>query len=289
MTLGLQLMQKQIRERCSLMKIQTANKSKENKRWDQFLLREVPNSVKIFKNKDCGRSVAYQRICKMIRFLEVVKNNGNLTIYILSEPTIPLERVLTLNTQQDDFLLYRENEEELRQAFKELLMDKIEQAELEEKTKIEALEQLQREEEAKRAASEKFRYEAEERSKFSPERMTKADEQIEQEMLQRAKAANERPVGMTTEEWEWYKKTGRTFSKRKNGSTQPQPVSTYQTTKTKVEKEQWAKFMEKLLSHPIRGDHFIDGHASHWRKFILKWIKEHQHYVNLSLNEKAIK
>jgi hypothetical protein len=51
--------------------------------------------------------------------------------------------------------------------------------------------------------------------------MTKAGDLIEQEMIQRAKAANDRPVGMSPEEWEWYKKTGRTFSKRTNGPTQP--------------------------------------------------------------------
>jgi hypothetical protein len=55
-----------------------------------------------------------------------------------------------------------------------------------------------------------------------------------------------------------------------------------------VEKEQQAKFPEKLLSHPIKGDHFIDGHASHWRKFILKWIKEHQHYENLTVSMKKL-
>ncbi|WP_193747855.1 hypothetical protein [Neobacillus niacini] len=47
--------------------------------------------------------------------------------------------------------------------------------------------------------------------------MRKADEQVELEMMQRAKAANERPVSMSPEEWEWYKKTGRTFTKRTNG------------------------------------------------------------------------
>jgi hypothetical protein len=43
-----------------LIEIQTANKSKEDKRWDQFLLREVPSSaLEFFKNRDCGRSATY--------------------------------------------------------------------------------------------------------------------------------------------------------------------------------------------------------------------------------------
>jgi hypothetical protein len=72
----------------------------------------------------------------MIRFLEVVKNNRNLTIYRLSEPTIPLERVLTLNTQQDFSSIAKMKKSCVRHLRN--YMDKIEQAELEVKTKIEA-------------------------------------------------------------------------------------------------------------------------------------------------------
>jgi hypothetical protein len=195
-----------------------------------------------------------------------------------------LERALTLNDQLDDFLLYGENEEELRLAFKQSLMNRLKQADDEEKAQQEVLGKLQREEREKKAASEKWRLEAEERSKLDNERIWKADELVEQEMLQIAKAANERPVSMSPEEWDWYKKTGRTFAKRNIWSIQSKPVASYESTEEKIAKENRVKFKEKLLSHPIRGDHFIDGHSANWRQFILKWIKKHQQGDNLTVS-----
>ncbi|MGX6445792.1 hypothetical protein ACWM35_21455 [Neobacillus sp. K501] len=120
-----------------------------------------------------------------------------------------------MNANLNDLLLYRENEDEQRQDFKQSFRDKIIQAEAELKVQQEVLEKLLREEEAKKAALELQRLEVEERSRLYREMIRKTDDQEELEMLQRAKAANERPVSMSPEEWEWYKKTGRTFTKRR--------------------------------------------------------------------------
>lgn len=86
------------------------------------------------------RSIAYvnieNRLCKVIRYIEVEKNSRNLTFYRLSEPIIPLERALTVNTKLDNFLLYLENEDEMRQVFKQKIIEKKNLAEME-KTQIE--------------------------------------------------------------------------------------------------------------------------------------------------------
>lgn len=276
-----------------IAELQAANKSKEDQNWDQYLTQEIPRPTLQFLKTRIDvtidtKSIAYvnieSRTCKIIRFLEAEKNNHNLTFYKLSEPTIPLERALTLNNQLDDFLLYRENEEDLRLAFMQSLMGKIKQAEAEEKAQKEALEKLQREEEEKKAASERWSMEAKERYKPENERVRISDDQIEREMLEIARAANERPISMSPEEWEWYKKTGRTYAKRTNWSIQAPPVASYETTEEKIAKEHRGKFKEKLLSHPISGDHFIDGPPANWRKFILKWIKEHQQEDNLAVS-----
>lgn len=270
-----------------------SNKSIEDQRWDQYINQEISRDelqflkieVACLQNSIDTKSIAYvnieTRTCKIIRFLEAEKNIHNHTFYKLSEPSIPLERALTLNSHLNDFLLYRENEEELRQAFKQSLMDRLKQAQVAKKAQQEALEQLQREEEAKKAALEKQRLEAEERSRVYREMMRKADEQVELEMMQRAKAANERPVSMSPEEWEWYKKTGRTFTKRTNGYSPSQPKATYGSTEEKLAKKQREKFKEKLLSYPIKGDNFIDGPVAEWRRFILKWVKDNQQKIRL--------
>lgn len=276
-----------------LAELQAAYKSKEDQHWDQYLTQEIPRPALDYLKTRIDvtidtKSIAYvnieSRTCKIIRFLEAEKNNRNLTFYKLSEPTIPLERALTLNDQLNDFLLYRENEEDLRLAFMQSLMGKIKQAEDEEKAQKEALEKLQREEVKKKAALERWSMEAKERYKAEYERVQISDEQLEREMLEIVKAANERPINMSPEEWEWYQKTGRTDLKRTNWSIQTQPVALFETTVEKIAKEHREKFKEKLLSHPISGDHFIDGQPAIWRRFILKWIKDHQQEDDLAVS-----
>lgn len=275
-------------------------KSNEDRLWDQYINQELSSDelqflktkVAAFQNSIDTKSIAYvnieNRTCKIIRFLEAEKNNHNLTFYKLSEPTIPLERALTLNSQLNNFLLYRENEEELRQAFKQSLIDKLKQAEAEGKAQQEAMAQLQREEEAKRAALEKQRIEAEERSRLYHEMMRKSEEQVEIEMQQRAKAASERPVGMSPETWEWYKKRGIKFNTNNNSVTKNQPTTSVIEIKgTPVDKER-EKFKEKLLSYPIKGDNFINGAAASWRSFILKWVKNNQHGDTISVSMKKL-
>jgi hypothetical protein len=275
-----------------------AAKGKEDQNWDQFLnqdrsgisLHFIDPDFSILQHPIDTRSIAYvnteNRICKIIRFLIVEKNNRNLTFFKLSQPTITLERALTLNSERDSFLLFSENEEDLRQAFMLSLLDKIRQTEEKEKANKEAFESLQQNDEIKFETSEKTPYEYKENTPNNHDFGSKlmSDEQIEQEMLARATAANERPISMSPEEWEWYKKTGRTFSKKTNWPIHPQHVYANETKDVKAREE----LKDKLFSQPIRGDHFIDGHSTNWRKFILKWISKHQLGENLTVSMKKL-
>jgi hypothetical protein len=275
-----------------------AAKGKEDQNWDQFLNQDRSGISLQFIDPDFSilqlpidtRSIAYvnteNRICKIIRFLIVEKNNRNLTFFKLSQPTITLERALTLNNERDNFLLFSENEEDLRQSFMLSLLDKIRQTEEEEKAKKEAIESLQRNVKIKFETIEKTLSEYKEDTPTNHNFRSKqiSDEQIEEDMLARAKVANERPINMSPEEWEWYKKTGRTFSKESTWSIHPQHVPANKTQDEKVREE----LKDKLFSQPIRGDYFIDGPSANWRKFILKWISIHQLGENLTVSMKTL-
>jgi hypothetical protein len=281
-----------------IAEMQAANKSKEDQHWDQYLTQEIPKPALQFLKTRIDvtidtRSIAYvnieSRTCKIIRFLEADKNNRNLTFYKLSEPTIPLERALTLNTELDDFLLYRENEDEIRNTFKQKIMDRIIQVEMmEEQAKREALENFKREEEEKNAAFEKLIIDAVEHSRLNHERRLITDEQEEQEILQRAIAASERPVSMSPETWEWYKKRGIVFNSRYNLPKKTQSVEENKKFVEKTVDVDREKFKAKLLSYPIKGDNFINGPAVNWRSFILKWIKENKREDTLNVSLKKL-
>jgi hypothetical protein len=90
-------------------------------------------------------------------------------------------------------------------------------------------------------------------------------EEVEEEMAQRAEEANERPVHMSPEQWEWYRKTGRMNPSRETGAAQRQLNSTFNRTEDKFAKQKREKFKEKFLTHPIKGERFIDGSPSKWR------------------------
>ncbi|WP_160725123.1 DUF7830 domain-containing protein [Bacillus sp. USDA818B3_A] len=274
-------------------------KSQEDKAWDQFLNDDLPSEFQDIVSEVIDlpfpadtRSIAYvnidSRFCKIIRFVVTQRHNRNVTFLRLSEPIIALERALTINKRQDDFLLHYDNEEELRMAFIHIALDKKEQAELEERAQLEALEKIEQEEEERIAVLNILRLEAQERVKFGNEIKSKDDKQIEQEMAQRAEEAKSRPIDMSPEQWEWYKKTGRNYVSREKGVVQRQSNSTLTQIEDKYVKHQREKFKEKLLTHPIKGDQFIDGPPSNWRGFILKWINTHQKDGSLIVSMKEL-
>jgi hypothetical protein len=280
--------------------INVVNKHKEDINWDLFLNQDITHSELQFLISEIAttpiqintRSIAYvnifNRTCTLIRFLETEKNNRNLSFYKISDPTIPLERALTLNMQLDDFLLYRENEDELRQAFKQSLLAKIKQEKLKEIAERERLEKLKREEKKAKEESEKWRRAEEERTRIYRENMQKVEEEIEKEMLEREKAANERPVVMSPEEWEFYKRNPRNFSKPTNGYFQTQTITSYATIEQRIANDKWAKFLERLLSRPITGDQYINGSTEKWRRYILNWISENKVQDEITVSIKKL-
>ncbi|MEH7304205.1 hypothetical protein [Neobacillus drentensis] len=279
--------------------MQVTKKSQEDKAWDQFINDDLPLEIQNLVSEVVGlpfpidtRSIAYvnidSRSCKIIRLVVTQRNNRNVTFLKLSEPTIPLERTLTLNNRQDDFLLHIENEEDLRMSFILTILDKKEQAEREEMAQRKDMEKIEREEEERKAVLNILRLEAQERVYSGKEIKQKNDELIEQKMAQRAAEAKERPIHMSPEQWEWNKKTGRMYSSRETGMVQSQSNSTFNQAEDKYTIQQREKFKEKLLTHPIKGDQFIGGPPSKWRGFILKWIKTHQEEDSLIVSMKVL-
>jgi len=235
------------------------------------------------------RSIVYvnmdHRSCRKIRFVGIQKNNRNVTFLKLSEPTIPLERILTINNPQYDFLLHHENEDDLRVEFLHAVLDKKEQAEREEKAQREALEKLEREEEERKAVIHVVSLEVQERAGLGNEIKPMDNEKIEQEMARRAEEAKERPIHMTPEQWEWYKKTGRMYT---SGEKDVVLRQVNPSSEDMYAKQQRVKFKQKLLTYPIKGDQFIDGPPSKWRGYILRWINTHQVEESLIVSMKEL-
>jgi hypothetical protein len=274
-------------------------KIQEDHAWDQFLNDELPLELQKIVTEVLElpfpvdtRSIAYvnidSRSCKMIRFVVTQKNDRNVTFHKLSESTAPLERALTLNNKQDDFLFHLENEDDLRVEFFHAVLDKKEQAEREEIVQREALEKTEREEEEREAVLQVIRLEAQERGEPVKEIKQRNDEQIEEEMALRAEEANKRPINISPEQWEWYKNTGRMYPSRDKGVVQRPLNPTSNQSEDMYAKHQREKFKQKLLTHPIKGDQFIDGPPSNWRGFILKWINTHQEEESLIVSMKEL-
>jgi hypothetical protein len=280
--------------------MQVTRKSQEDFAWDQSLNNELTSD---FQTIITGlthlpfpvdtRSIVYVNIvtrkCKVIRFAEINRHNRNVTILKLSEPTIPLERALTLNIRQDDFLLHIDNEAELRIAFLHEIMDKQQQVEREEMAKREAFERkIKRQEDEKQAFINFVRLQEQKRAEYVKKVKSIDDEQIEREMALRAEEASKRPVDMTPEQWEWQRKTGRMYPSSKNSKAQRQLNSTNNQMEDQYTKQKRENFKKKLLTYPIKGDQYIAGHPSQWRAFILKWINTHKDGDSLIVSMKEL-
>ncbi|QCJ41177.1 hypothetical protein FAY30_04285 [Bacillus sp. S3] len=269
--------------------MQVTQKNQEDQDWDKLLNEGIPSEFQqiIYELADLpfpvdARSIAYVNIdsrkCKIVRFAEVNRNNRNVTFLNLSEPTIPLEQALTLNTKLAEFLLQSDNEEVLRRAFLDEILDKKGEAERVERAQREVLGKINRREDELEAVLNILRLEAQEHGESitNLKQIHVGDEQIKREMVQRAKEARQRPIYMTPEQWEWYKKTGRRYPSRETGVIRSRLNSTIIQEDNEYVKQQRKRFKDKLLTYPIKGDQFIDGLPSQWRAFILKWINTHQ-------------
>ncbi|MEC1526071.1 hypothetical protein P9D43_29190 [Neobacillus niacini] len=267
------------------------NKSEQDYNWDEFLSNQVPKEVLQHLKDDLGDSDLYidvnsisyvdidKRTCNIIRFLEFAQSERNISFYKICDSTIPLERALSYNPKQKQFQLFSETEQTLMLDFQNSLVAKWEKAQIEiqqreEQARLEAFEKARMAEELN-----KKRVQLETERKFINENYYReksiGDQELTLEMEQIMKEAAQRPVDMSPEEWEWYRKTGRRFT-NKSKYTPTQPAIAYESTEQRIQREKREKFKEKLLTHPISGENYLAGEREYWRLFILKWIKDHK-------------
>ncbi|WP_209124361.1 hypothetical protein [Alkalihalobacillus sp. BA299] len=267
-------------------------KENEDYRWDAFLNNELTNETLSFLKEEIGiydlnidtKSISYvdidNRICKIIRFLEAGQSERNLTFYKLAEIDVPLDRALSLNPNHDNLLLHGLNEDDVRQEFKVSLLRRLEIAEAEKKAREE---KLKIEEELKKSREKKeFERKVIGEKYYNDKEIN--EEELTTEMEKLAREASDRPVDMSPEEWEWYKKTGRRFTRRNNMIQTKQPSVTYESVEQKIKREKREKLKDKLLTFPITGESYLNGEREHWRRCVLKWIKVHTQEDELTIS-----
>jgi hypothetical protein len=259
------------------------NKSHEDYLWDRFLKQGLNDELLIFFMKETGalsknfntQNIAYvdisNRICTIYRFIETSHNNRNFTFYRLSSSNLPLDKALTLDTTHNQFAYSNMNEEDKRNDLLKKLIEKRQQLELEQRQKEEEQARLREEEEKKQA---RLQAEHEEWLKLRQKAKELEDQEIEKEMQERAKLAALRPIGIDPNRWGQSYSKQYLYSNSNNG--QKPSESAFESIDARIEKERKEKVKEKLLSHPITGEIYINGDNQYWRKVILKWINENQ-------------
>lgn len=275
------------------------SKSKEDDLWDKFLEGNVQGDLLNFFMKATGatmrefntRNIAYvdvfNRLCTILRFIPISQHDRNITFYKLSSSEVPLSRALSMNGDQNHFVLSKENEDDKRNEFLKELTEQKKQFEIEqqklidEQKRIRAEEQLIKQEEGKRRAW--LKAEEAERLKQRQRVQELEDEQMEREMQEIARRAALRPIEVHPDGWNYRTKRQAQYS---NYTYQKNPAfPSYENTKDKKKKE---KVRELLLTQPISGELYIDGDTKYWRKLVLKWINENQSGDTLTVSLQII-
>ncbi|MFV8829525.1 hypothetical protein [Alkalihalobacterium sp. APHAB7] len=266
------------------------SKTHEDYQWDTFLDRNVKGGLLDFFTQFTGstfkefnsRNIAYvdvfNRVCTIFRFIPIGQNDRNITFYKLSSSEIPLARALAMNADHNHFVLSNENEDEFRNDFLKVLIEKKQKFELEQQRLREEQERIRVEEERIKQEEEmqraRLRVEAVKMQKLRQKAKELDDEQVEREMQERAKRAALRPIEVHPEYWnqrsqKYYKYSNYIYQ-------QNPPVTINKKTEDNIDKKKKEKVRDLLLSQPISGELYIDGDKKAWRTVILKWIKENQ-------------
>lgn len=264
----------------------------EDYQWDEFLRKNIIGDLKDYFSTSLGtklnsfdtRSIFYvdieNRKCQIIRMLEINQNENNLTFYQLAQIDIPLERGLTLNSLQDNFLLFHENEDNIRLDFLDSLIGEFEKflKKQEEQQRLQLINQNQIHHQNIESITPKaWEFKDIQTNYFID------DNELEQQMQSIAKEAAKRPVDLSPNQWEWYQRKGHYYNNKKF-----EKHTTKQSNQEKEIPEEKRKiFLNKVLSAPIFGEVYIDSNTQSWRIFILKWIKKEQreNKLNVSLIE----
>lgn len=230
------------------------------------------------------RSILYvdieNRKCQIIRMLEINRNENNLTFYQLAHIDIPLERGLTLNSQQDNFLLFHENEDNIRLDFLDSLIGEFQRykKEQEDQQRLQLTTQNQIHHQNNESTTPKaWEFKDIQTNYFID------DNEIEQQMQRISEEAAKRPVDLSPNQWEWYQIKGYYYNNKKF----EKQNTKHSNQEKKIPEEKRKNFLNKVLSAPISGEVYIDSDTLSWRIFILKWIKKEQHgnKLNVSLIE----
>lgn len=259
------------------------SKTHEDSLWDTFLEENVQGELLDFFMEETGatikefntRNIAYvdvfNRLCTIFRFIPISHHDRNITFYKLSSSEVPLARALSVNADQNHFVLSKETEDNHRIDFLKALKEKKHQFELEQRRLREEKERIRAEEEKQR---NRLRVEKEEKLKQRQRAEELEDEEIEREMQERIRRAAQRPIEIHPNQWDYRYQSK---SKYSNSTYQQHPtVLNYENTEDKIDKMKKEKVRDILLFHPIKGELYIDGDKKSWRIVILKWIRKNQ-------------
>jgi hypothetical protein len=260
------------------------SKTLEDYRWDKYLEENVQGdllnyfieangaTIEEFNTKNIAYVDVSNRLCKIFRFIPISQQNRNITFYKLSTSEVPLAEALSINADQNHFVLSKENEDDKRNVFLKALSEKKEQFEIEQQKLKEEQERSRAEEERKKREEVKreARIRAEEalRKKRRDRAQELEDERVEREMQETARRAALRPIEVHPDHWNYRQAQNSNYTYQ-----QPPTVPRFENTEEKEKKE---KVLGLLLSQPIRGELYIGGDTKFWRKVVLKWINENQ-------------
>lgn len=277
----------------TLLKAETyvARKTNEDYLWDNFLEQNIKDELEDFFEKEIGcainefnaRNIVYvdvaNRLCTVLRFLQVSEQQKTITYYKLASYDIPLSEALSLNADQNQFALSKENEDEMRNEFLNKLLERKRGFEIEQQ-RLSELPKLSRNDEELLIHQLKHRSTSEgswklDRLKInSRESEIAEDEQVEKEMQERIRIASLRPIEInpnTRRKDEPYRDDYERYTYQQNTS-----ISRYLTMKESAVEKKKEKVKEILLTQPIKGEIYINSNRSEWRLLLLKWIKENQ-------------
>ncbi|MCD7034578.1 hypothetical protein LRR81_10030 [Metabacillus sp. GX 13764] len=265
------------------------SKAREDELWDTFLHENVRGELLEFfvtetrSNRDefDTRNIAYvdiyNRLCTIFRFIQLSQHERTITFYKLSSSEVPLAKALTVNADQNHFVLSKENDDESRKEFLRKIIERRRMFEQEHQRLREEQERMRAEEKRIQIEQEKqnawVKADEEERLEQRQRDNELQDEGLEREAQETMRRAALRPIEVHPNQWNHESKSPNPYS-----SYTYQKASTAATNvkADKIDKEKKEKIRELLLSQPITGELFIGGDMQYWRKVILKWIKENQ-------------
>jgi hypothetical protein len=239
------------------------------------------------------------RKCTIYRETELFSDKNTSTVYILDERIIPLERALTLNSEQDYFMLYQDREKEDIESFrKSVTSSYLSHLELlkkeEEERKVREIERKKQEEDEKRRKEKE-----DEARKLQYEKSTvNKEKQYYHNTANRYSTffevtpkQNDLPIaiwrefakaqGISDEEFqahlslELLRRDITEKHKEKYNAFQAKPSNDEQ-----LKNERLIKKREEILSKRIDGESWIKGNPRVWKHFVFEQIL---HNSNLSI------